>query len=419
MPVATHNQRGLGTLHIGCTEDCDDEIEARDLLAIVEGSMSSEIYELMKRSDEARGRREGPPPAALRRGLRARDDRRRRARASRRWPTRRSSPPARRTSRRSTSTTSSPSASGCSASCAASSRTATTPPGTPRCAPGSTATSDDSRPRTADLLLAGKRLLVTGVLTEDSIAFAVAARAQEEGAEIVLTGFDRGLRITERIARRLPTEPPVLELDVNDPEHLAAVADDLRERWDGLDGVVHAIAFAPQDALGGRFLDAPASIGRVRVPHERLLARRARRRPARPAGGRRRRGAGRADFDGSVAWPLYDWMGVAKAALESVNRYLAGTSARTRALQPRRRGAAAHAGGAQHPRLRRARGGLGAPGAARLGLGDAGPVADACVFLLSDYARGITGEVAACRRRLPRRRRASRRRDRPRRLTPG
>ena len=103
-----------------------------------------------------------------------------------------------------------------------------------------------------------RRLLITGVLTDDSIAYAVAERAQALGAEIVLTGFGRGLRITQRIARRLPNEPPVLELDVNEPEQLAAVAADLEERWGSLDGILHAIAFAPQDALGGNFLDTPA-----------------------------------------------------------------------------------------------------------------------------------------------------------------
>src|SRR5918997_1915937 len=109
------------------------------------------------------------------------------------------------------------------------------------------------------MLLEGRRLLITGVLTEGSIAFSVARRAQEEGADIVLTGFGRGLRITQRMARRLPAEPDVLELDVNDPGQLDAVAAELDRRWGGLDGVLHAIAFVPADALGGRFLSAPAA----------------------------------------------------------------------------------------------------------------------------------------------------------------
>src|SRR5213083_157910 len=109
------------------------------------------------------------------------------------------------------------------------------------------------------MLLDGKRLLVTGVLTDDSIAYVVAERAQRAGAEVVLTGFGRGLRITERVARRLPAPPDVLELDVNEPAHVEAVAAELDTRWGALDGVLHAVAFAPPEALGGRFLDTPAA----------------------------------------------------------------------------------------------------------------------------------------------------------------
>src|SRR5919199_4247697 len=107
------------------------------------------------------------------------------------------------------------------------------------------------------MLLEGRRILVTGVLTEASIAFTIARRAQEEGAELLLTGFGRGLRITQRVARRLPGEPDVLELDVNDPSHIDAVAAALEERWGTVDGVLHAIAYVPPDALGGKFLSAP------------------------------------------------------------------------------------------------------------------------------------------------------------------
>src|SRR6266699_2693238 len=105
-------------------------------------------------------------------------------------------------------------------------------------------------------LLAGKRLLVTGVITDQSIAFSIARVAQEEGAEVVLTGYGR-LSLVERIAKRLPKEAPVIELDVTSTEHLAALEGRVREHVDGLDGVVHAIAFAPQSCLGGGFLDAP------------------------------------------------------------------------------------------------------------------------------------------------------------------
>src|SRR6266513_3881280 len=109
------------------------------------------------------------------------------------------------------------------------------------------------------MLLQGKHLLITGVRTEGSIAYAVAERAQAAGAEVVLTGFGRGLRITERVARRLPEPPEVLELDVNQPEHVETVAAALDARWGALDGVLHAIAFAPPEALGGAFLATPAA----------------------------------------------------------------------------------------------------------------------------------------------------------------
>ena len=116
-------------------------------------------------------------------------------------------------------------------------------------------------------MLAGKRLLITGVLTKGSIAYAVAERAQRQGAEIVLTGFGRTRRMTERAAARLPEPPDVLELDVNNPEDFAAVREDLESRWGGVDGALHAIAFAPGDALGGNFMSAPPeSAGRPGPP---------------------------------------------------------------------------------------------------------------------------------------------------------
>src|SRR3989440_10141243 len=168
------------------------------------------------------------------------------------------------------------------------------------------------------MLLEGKRLLITGVLTDDSIAYAVAERAQKAGAEVVLTGFGRGLRITERIARRLPAPADVLELDVNDPAHLEAVAADLDARWGRLDGVLHAIAFVPPDALGGRFLEAPSasalaafetsafSLKALAVALLPLLERA-------PDGG----AIVGLDFDASRARPVYDWGGVAQAAPEA------------------------------------------------------------------------------------------------------
>ncbi|WP_019809580.1 enoyl-ACP reductase FabI [Saccharomonospora halophila] len=169
-------------------------------------------------------------------------------------------------------------------------------------------------------LLEGKRLLITGVITDASLAFHAARVAQEQGATVVLTGFGR-LSLVERIVKRLPEPAPVLELDVQNPEHLSTLADRVGAHVDGLDGVLHSIAYAPPSCLGAPFLDAPAedvstaveisahsykSVANAVLP---LLTR-----------GSSVVGM---DFDARVAWPAYNWMGVAKAALESVNRYLA------------------------------------------------------------------------------------------------
>ncbi|NIA24277.1 MAG: enoyl-ACP reductase FabI [Gammaproteobacteria bacterium] len=171
------------------------------------------------------------------------------------------------------------------------------------------------------MLLARKRFLITGVLTDDSIAWHVARVAQEEGAEVLLTGFGRGLRVTQRSALRLPSPPDVIELDVNDPSHVEALVDDISSRWGSLDGALHAIAFAPDDALGGKFLSTPPESAQVAFmtsafSFKTIAACLA---PLMPSGG----SLVTLDFDNRQAWPAYDWMGVAKAALESVTRYLA------------------------------------------------------------------------------------------------
>ncbi|MDH3500854.1 MAG: enoyl-ACP reductase FabI [Acidimicrobiia bacterium] len=173
------------------------------------------------------------------------------------------------------------------------------------------------------MLLDGKRLVITGVLTDGSIAWHTAKIAQEQGAQLVLTGFGRGMRLTERAAQRLPESPDIVELDINDPDHMAALVSNLEERWGGIDGALHAIAFAPEDALGGSFLTAPAESAQIAFTTSaysyKTLA--AGLLPLmRTAGG----ALVALDFDNSVqAWPGYDWMGVAKAALASVTRYLA------------------------------------------------------------------------------------------------
>jgi len=245
------------------------------------------------------------------------------------------------------------------------------------------------------MLLEGKRLLVTGVLTDSSIAFAIAERARAEGAELVLTSFGRALSITKRTARRLPGEPPpVLELDVNDPATVEAVAADLGERWGALDGIVHAIAFAPEDALGGRFLETPAESAELafRTSAYSLKALASGLLPLLEAAD----GAAVVglDFDATVAWPAYDWMGVAKAALESVNRYLArdlgpkGIRCNLVAAGPIRTKASGSIPGFDA---------LAGAWAAQAPLPwdprDPGPVAEACAWLLSDRSAAITGEI--------------------------
>jgi enoyl ACP reductase len=175
-------------------------------------------------------------------------------------------------------------------------------------------------------LLDGKRLLITGVLTDASLAFSVAHLAQEEGADIVLSGAGRALSLTRRTARKLPREPEVLEIDVTAPEQLRAAAAALASRWDRLDGLLHAIGFAPADCLGNGMFAAGwedvstafnISTYSLKALVEVFL-------PLLEAAGK---DAGASvvglDFDASVAWPVYDWMGVAKAGLESLSRYLA------------------------------------------------------------------------------------------------
>jgi meromycolic acid enoyl-[acyl-carrier-protein] reductase len=244
------------------------------------------------------------------------------------------------------------------------------------------------------LLLEGRRLLITGVLTEGSIAYAVARRAQEEGAQVVLTGFGRGLRITQRIANRLPESTDVLELDVNDQDQIDAVAQELDSRWGALDGVLHAIAFAPEDALGGRFLDTPAESAQTAF----MTSAYSLKALAASCADLLERGEHGSivglDFDGQVAWPAYDWMGVAKAALESVNRYLArdlgarGIRSNLVSAGPIKTIAAGSI-----PGFEILAGAWDRQAPLAWDPRDAGPVADACLFLMSGLARGITGEI--------------------------
>src|SRR5918911_4957058 len=173
------------------------------------------------------------------------------------------------------------------------------------------------------MLLDGKKLLVTGVLDRKSIAYSIAEEAQRAGAEIVLTSFGRVMNITQMMAKRLPEQPDVLELDATSAETIAAVCEELRGRWGRLDGIVHSIANAPEDALGGNFLNTPweSAATALRISAFSLKEIAAGLLPL-----MRERGGFilTLDFDNSIpGWPSYDWMGVSKAALASIVRYLA------------------------------------------------------------------------------------------------
>ncbi len=170
-------------------------------------------------------------------------------------------------------------------------------------------------------ILQGKNILVTGVLTDGSIAFHIAKIAQEEGANVVLTGFGRALSLTTRIAGRLPQAAPIIELDVTNQEHLDGLAAEVKKHVPHLDGVVHSIGFAPEAALGGNFLNTAWEDVATAV-HVSAYSLKSLTMACRPTfkGGASVVGL---DFDAQVAWPKYDWMGVAKAALEATSRYLA------------------------------------------------------------------------------------------------
>jgi len=241
-------------------------------------------------------------------------------------------------------------------------------------------------------LLDGKKLLVTGVLTDGSIAFHVARLAQQEGAEVVLTSFGRQFRLTQAISRRLPAEAPVVQLDVTSAEDLDALADRVREHTDRLDGVVHSIGFAPQSVMGGNFLAgewadvatalevSAYSLKSLAVASRPLLT----------------RGAGLVGltFDARYAWPVYDWMGVAKAAFESTARYLArdlgpdGIRVNLVSAGPIRTTAAKSI-----PGFEAMEGGW--PDRAPLGwdVSDPEPAARAVAALLSDWFPATTGEI--------------------------
>jgi meromycolic acid enoyl-[acyl-carrier-protein] reductase len=243
------------------------------------------------------------------------------------------------------------------------------------------------------MLLDGKRLLITGVLDPRSIAFSVAEVAQREGAEVILTGFGRGKRLTDRAAARLEGPPEVLELDATSDDDIGAAVATVEERWGRLDGLLHAIGFAPASCLGGGFLDAPwedvATALHVSTYSYAALARGFADLLAVDGGS-----IVGLDFDATIAWPGYDWMGVAKAGLESANRYLA------RDLGPRGIRVNLVAAGPLHTMAARSIDGFAdfeAVWQERAPLGwdlrDPEPVARTVCALLSDWMPAVTGEI--------------------------
>jgi enoyl-[acyl-carrier protein] reductase I len=249
------------------------------------------------------------------------------------------------------------------------------------------------------MLLDGKKLLITGVLTDDSIAFAVARVAQEQGAEILLTNVGKGVRLTEKVARKLPSPPEVMQMDVNNPEDVAAVASAVTERWGRLDGALHSIGFMPQDALGGNFLSAPwesvafgfqTSAYSLKALAVGLLE------PLKAAAADGGTGASIVGltFDGRLAWPIYDWMGVAKAGLEATARYLARDLGEHRIrVNTVSAGPIRTMAGKSIPGFDSIAGSWSLRAPLDWSLTDATPVGEMCAFLLSDMASMTTGEM--------------------------
>ena len=244
------------------------------------------------------------------------------------------------------------------------------------------------------MLLDGKKLVVTGVLTKDSIAAAVARTAQEQGAELVLTSFGRGMRLTERVARTLPDPADVVELDVTDPAQHAALADELGRRWGKVDGALHAIGFAPEACLGQETGLLAAGWDDVATAlHVSAYSLKSLTETLVPlmAGGGSVVGL---DFDATQAWPAYDWMGVAKAALEATCRYLArdvgafGVRVNLVAAGPLRTLAARSI-----PDFAALEGTWNKRAPLGWDVRDAEPVARACVALLSDWFPATTGDI--------------------------
>jgi enoyl-[acyl-carrier protein] reductase I len=244
------------------------------------------------------------------------------------------------------------------------------------------------------VLLDGKKLLITGILTDDSMAFSVAKVAQQAGAEVLLTSVGRAMSITQRVARKLDPVPDVMDMDVNNDEQIAAVAAEVTKRWGKLDGALHSIGFMPQDALGGNFLQTPwesvamgfqTSAFSLKALGVGLLE------PMKAAGSS---SLVSLTFDGRYAWPIYDWMGVAKAGLEGITRYLArdlgehGVRVNTVSAGPIRTMA-----GKNIPGFDQMAGGWEKRAPLGWSMTDATPVGQMVCFLFSDWSAMTSGEM--------------------------
>jgi len=241
-------------------------------------------------------------------------------------------------------------------------------------------------------LLDGKKIVITGVLTDASLAFGVARLARAEGADIVLTGAGRALKLTQRTARKLGDDIDVFELDVTVPEHGVAVREALAEKWGHVDGVLHAIGFAPEVCLGDDFLAAQWDDVAIAM-HISAYSLKALADAFLPLMGEGGSFVG-LDFDNRQAWPAYNWMGVAKSALQSVSRYLAkevgprGIRSNLVAAGPIKTMAAKSIPGfAKFEDVWDDRAPLG------WDVTDSEPVARAVVALLSDWFPATTGEI--------------------------
>jgi meromycolic acid enoyl-[acyl-carrier-protein] reductase len=251
------------------------------------------------------------------------------------------------------------------------------------------------------VILDGKRILVTGIVNRHSIAYAIAEQAQNAGAEVLLTSFGRVRRLTERAAKGLPQTADVLELDVNKEEDFSSLTKEIETRWGGIDGAVHAVAYAPDDAIGGAFMETSRESAAVcfqtsafslKALAESLV-------PLFGHGASSGNGSGGGslvalDFDASVAWPIYDWMGVSKAALESVARYLArDLGARGVRVNLISAGPLETVAASGIPGFRGLADRWGEQAPLGWDVADPVPVAEVALFLLSDLSRRMTGEI--------------------------